>query len=167
MQTEKGLGTKALYFTLFRYQLTRTVVFNGIDDMTILLKQVMDAIEMACDSRTEFYDRKTGETVLLPDPIWTGESDEELKELLESEPDRFLRFPTKFEIHEYSIMESFVASLHAGKICDELTRAIRGKGAFRRFKDTIRYYGIEQLWYDYFSMYFRSCSLHQRMASSR
>lgn len=51
--------------------------------MTIRLQQVMDAIEMACDSYTEFYDAQTGETVSLPDPIQTGETDEELEELLE------------------------------------------------------------------------------------
>ncbi|MCD8021312.1 MAG: UPF0158 family protein [Clostridiales bacterium] len=27
--------------------------------------------------------------------------------------------------------------------------AIRGRGAFRRFKDGIYYHGIEQQWYDY------------------
>ena len=159
VQTEKGQGMRALFFTLFRYRLAGTVVFNGIDDMTILLKQVIDGIEMACDAYTEFYDRKTGETVSLPDPIWTGESDEELEELLDSEPDRFLRFPTKFEIHEYSIMENFTEALPAGKIRNELAQAIRGKGAFRRFKNTIRYYGIEQLWYDFLENAYREIAI--------
>lgn len=84
---------------------------------------------------------------------------EELEELLESEPERFLRFPTKFEIHEYRIMESFIGSLSAGKICKELTHTIRGKGAFRRFKNTIRYYGIEQLWYDYLGNAYREIAI--------
>lgn len=127
--------------------------------MTILLKQVIDAIEMACDSYTEFYDRKTGETVSLPDPMWTGEADEELEELLESESDRFLRFPTKIEIHEYSIMESFVVALPAGKVRNELAQAIRGQGAFRRFKSSLRYYGIEQLWYDYLENAYREIAI--------
>lgn len=82
--------------------------------MTIPLQQVIEAIEMACDSYTEFYDRETRETVSLPDPVQTGDADEELEELLETEPDRFLRFPMKFEIHEYSIMESFIEALPAG-----------------------------------------------------
>lgn len=127
--------------------------------MTIRLQQVMDAIEMACDSYTEFFDSQTGETVSLPDPIQTGETDEELKELLETEPDRFLRFPTRFEIHEYSIMESFIEALPSGRICNELAQAIRGRGAFRRFKDTIRYYGIEQLWYDYLENAYREIAI--------
>lgn len=125
----------------------------------IQLKQVIDAIEMACDSYTEFYDRETGETVSLPDPMWTGETDEELEALLESEPDRFLRFPTKFEIHEYSIMGSFMEALPAGKIRNELAQTIRGKGAFRRFKNTIRYYRVEQLWYDYLENAYREIAI--------
>lgn len=117
--------------------------------MTISLKQVVDAIEMACESYTEFYDTKTAETVSLPDPMWTGETDEDLEALLEAEPSRFLRFPTKYEIHEYRIMENFVKAMPAGKIQKELSNALRGQGAFRRFKNSIRYYEIEQLWYDY------------------
>lgn len=127
--------------------------------MTILLKKVIDALEMSCDSYTEFYDIQTGDTVSLPDPMWTGEADEELEALLESEPDRFLRFPTKFEIHEYRIMGSFIEALPAGKIRNELDQAIRGKGAFRRFKNTIRYYGIEQLWYDYLENAYREIAI--------
>ena len=127
--------------------------------MTILLQQVIDAIETACDSYTDFYDIETGETVSLPDPVETGESYEELEELLETEPGRFLRFPTKFEIHEYSIMESFVEALPAGRIRAELAQAIRGRGAFRRFKRSIHYYGIEQLWYDYLENAYREIAI--------
>lgn len=41
-----------------------------------------------------------------------------------------------------------MGDLPVGTIQNELAHAIRGKGAFRKFKDTIRYYGIEQQWYD-------------------
>ncbi len=117
--------------------------------MKIKLQVVIDAIEEATESYTSFYDTKTNKTIYLPDAFMTGETDEELLELLENEADRFLRFPTKYDIHEYSIMEAFVDYLPPGKIKSELINAIRGKGAFRRFKQSIRYHGIEQLWYDY------------------
>lgn len=128
--------------------------------MTIVLEQVINAIEMACDTYTEFYDIQTGETVLLPDPVWTGESNETLEALLEADPKRFLRFPTKYEIHEYGIMECFVDVLPAGKIRNELAQAIRGKGVFRKFKNAIRYYGIEQQWYDYLENAYRKIAIH-------
>lgn len=117
--------------------------------MKIKLQTVIDAIEQASDAYTMLYDTKTNETVYLPDVWITGETDEDLAELIEKEPERFLRFPTKYEIHEYSIMDSFVDDLPAGRIKSELAGAIRGKGAFRRFKQTIRFQGVEQLWYDY------------------
>ena len=105
--------------------------------MIIRLEQVLDAIETADDAFTYFFDTQTGETVFLSDPMITGESYEELEELIESSGDRFLRFPTKYDIHEYSIMENFVYSLPAGAARQELANAICGKGAFRRFKNGI------------------------------
>lgn len=119
------------------------------ENTKIKLQAVIDAIEEATESYTSFYDTKTKETVYLPDAFMTGETDEALLELLENEPVRFLRFPTKYDIYEYSIMEAFVDYLPPGKIKSELIGAIRGKGAFRRFKQSIRYQGIEQIWYDY------------------
>ncbi len=118
--------------------------------MKIKLKQVIDAIETANEVFTYFYDTETGETVYLQDEMITGERDEELEELIEnSSRDRFLRFPTKYDIHEYSIMESFIESLPPGAARQELAGAIRGRGAFRRFKNGIRFHRIEQQWYDF------------------
>lgn len=46
-------------------------------------------------------------------------------------------------------MGSFAEALPAREIRNKLARTIRGRGAFRRFKSSICYYGTEQLWYDY------------------
>lgn len=117
--------------------------------MMMKLQTVIDAIEQASEAYTILYDTKTNETVYLPDAYVTGETDEVLEELLDRDPKRFLHFPTKYELHEYSIMESFVDHLPPGRAKSELIRAIRGKGAFRRFKQSIRYHGMEQSWYAY------------------
>ena len=117
--------------------------------MKIKLQTVINAIEQASEAYLTYYDLKAKETVYLPDAWGTGETDEELAARIEQEPERFLPFPTKYENHEYSIMESFVDYLPPGKIKSELSGAIRGKGAFRRFKQSIRFHGIDQLWYDY------------------
>lgn len=104
--------------------------------MTIKLEQVIEAIEMSDDFFTSFWDTKTGET------------DEVLAAEIENDPKRFLRFPTKYEIHEYRIMEDFIEQLSPGKVQSDLSYSILGKGAFRRFKESIRYHGLEQQWYD-------------------
>ncbi len=49
---------------------------------------------------------------------------------------------SKYDIHEYNIMEDFVLSIDDNKLSDELYYAIKGKGVFRRFKDLIQRYGI-------------------------
>lgn len=91
--------------------------------------------------------RKTKETIYLADPMYTGETDEELAELIENSLGRFLRFPTKYDIHEYSIMQSFIEDMPDGAARREFAFAIRVEGAFRRFKNGIRYHGIEEAFY--------------------
>lgn len=127
--------------------------------MKIRLNQVIDAIETADDVFTYFYDTQTGETVYLQDELITGERDEELEELLENSRERFLRFPTKYDIHEYGIMEDFVYSLPAGVARQELANAICGRGAFRRFKNGICYHRLEQQWYDYRDQAYREIAI--------
>lgn len=128
--------------------------------MKIHLEQVIDMIETADDAFTYFYDTQTGETVYLQDEIVTGERNEELEELIENSPrGRFLRFPTKYDIHEYHIMESFVESLPPGAARQELANAIRGRGAFRRFKNGIYYHRIEQQWFDYRDQAYREIAI--------
>ena len=110
--------------------------------MTIPLKQVIQAIEEANEVFTSFWDKKTGKTVYLADPLMTDMTaeDEALVAEMENTPERFLRFPTKYEIHQYRIMEDFIDRLPPGKAQEELAYAIRGKGAFRRFKQSVRYH---------------------------
>ena len=50
---------------------------------------------------------------------------------------------------EYSIMERFCLSVDNEDIADDLCDTIRGRGAFRRFKDRIQAYGIAEAWYRY------------------
>ncbi len=118
--------------------------------MTIPLKQVIQAIEEANEVFTSFWDTKTGKTVYLADPLMIDMTeDKALAVEMENTPERFLRFPTKYEIHQYRIMEDFIDQLPPGRAQEELACAIRGKGAFRRFKQSVRYHGLEQRWYNY------------------
>lgn len=106
----------------------------------IMIKQVIQAIEEANEIFTSFWDTKTGKTVYLADPLMTDltEEDKALAAEMENTPERFLRFPTKDEIHQYRMMENFIDRLSSGKVQEELAYAIRGKGAFRRFKQSVR-----------------------------
>lgn len=108
---------------------------------------------------TSFWDPKTGKTVYLADTLITGEADDALSAETENAPERFLCFPTKYGIRQYRIMENFIAQLSTGKIQDELAHAIRGKCAFRRFKQFVRFHGLEQHWYNYLAEAYRELAI--------
>ena len=79
---------------------------------------------------------------------WETQYFQDVKRILADDAD-YLELPSRFDIHEYEIMERFCLSISNGKVRDVLLRKIRGSGAFRRFKDTIYQYGIENDWFKY------------------
>lgn len=111
------------------------------------LKVVIDAIESIMDEWQYYYDLKTHESICVSE--FGDFDDDEERELLDEEPDRFIRLPDKYEIHEYRIMEDFIESLPEGNNQNQLYRAIQGRGAFRRFKDSVKRMGIADQWYDF------------------
>jgi hypothetical protein len=67
-------------------------------------------------------------------PAWQEEEWEIAKRIAST--DRFLKFPIKSDVHEWSIMEAFSYSVESDRIREELLNALHGAGAFRYFKDT-------------------------------
>jgi len=128
---------------------------------TVRLNDIVDALEMQFDESSSFLDLDTGriETVshaLLreaeefgdaePDlPTWQKPEWEIAKRIVST--DRFQELPTKFEVHEWAIMQDFSRSVEPESISEDLLNAIHGPGAFRNFKDTLRRHGIEKAWF--------------------
>jgi hypothetical protein len=61
----------------------------------------------------------------------------------------YIELLTKYEVNEYEIMKDFYVKVSDQRQQDSLLRAIKGKGAFRRFKDKIIDFKIEDQWYSY------------------
>ncbi|MBW2370657.1 MAG: hypothetical protein JRH15_22525 [Deltaproteobacteria bacterium] len=131
--------------------------------LPVKLKDIIYEMEMQFDSHSYYLYKKTGEIVLVTDehysvaedeedishyPDWEQEAIQVAIDLLKSEED-YLPLPSQFEIHEYEIMEAFCLSLDDENLKDKMYRSIKGGGAFRRFKDNIYEYGIEQNWFQY------------------
>jgi hypothetical protein len=56
-------------------------------------------------------------------------------------------------------MERFIRRVEDDHLQDRLWHAIQGRGAFRRFKDTLaRYPALEERWYE-----FKAAQIEQRM----
>lgn len=118
---------------------------------TINLDEVADAMDQWSESTEEpLLDRETGHVVVVPDFDWTGVEDPELERAIEAEPDRFLPIP-RFETRlEYEWMAVFCESIGDAdaRAKDRIADALRGKGAFRRFKDVLyEYPALRERWF--------------------
>ncbi len=80
-------------------------------------------------------------------PEWEREGIELAKRI--NETDEYIALPSKWDIHEYSMMEDFCLSIENEKMRDVFLQAIRGKGAFRRFRDLADRFGLIDDWYKF------------------
>jgi Uncharacterised protein family (UPF0158) len=128
--------------------------------LIVSLRDVVEEMDLMTDEATAYINRKTGELITLtheelalaedPEeaedaPQWQKDLLPKAQEVLGSED--FIPLPSKFEIHEWSIMERFAQSLTDAAASDELDASIHGRGAFRRFKDAVHRLGFADEWY--------------------
>jgi hypothetical protein len=133
---------------------------------SVKLSDLILALEMPSEEFRHYFDRKTGAVVSVEETMlssledgeeedlddlaeWQKEEYEVAKEIVADDGSRFLPPPDKFEFHEYRVMEEFIRSLDDNEAANQLWCAIKGRGAFRYFKDTLHRLGIQQSWYDY------------------
>ena len=131
--------------------------------MKASLKDIVDALEFLTDEHFHFLDRQTGkvemvsrevlgiveESGTVEDALEWQDHEFEVAEAIFADWDRFEKLPTKYDVNEWEIMREFAESVEPEQLSDELQNAIRGAGAFRYFKDTLRRYRREKEWYAY------------------
>ncbi len=137
----------------------------------VSLNELAQEMQMTFDTMTTYFKRSSGEFIAVTDeyvraveeeeplddrPEWEQEAIRITGEVLSSENDGdYVPLPSRYDIHEYSIMESFCHTVKNTRIASDLFRSISGKGAFSRFKEAIRRHSIEQAWYKYKDEAFR------------
>lgn len=135
------------------------------------LKIIAEAIGAQFDEETAWFDRETGEVVVVSSaearaseenhpledyPEWQHEMIEVARKVINDKAGRYLALPSKWDFHEYDVMEEFCLSLENEEQSEYLLDAIRGRGAFRMFKDVIHKFEIQEDWYR-----FRDKVLHE------
>jgi len=130
--------------------------------LPVKLNDVVDALDEGGDQFSHHLDKRTGEIFMISNeemsaaeedeliseyPEWQRESILKAREILDSTD--FVQLPGQSDIHEYSIMERFALEYQDRRTSAELSRSVKGKGAFRRFKDTIHELGIQDEWYEF------------------
>ncbi|MDH3892111.1 MAG: UPF0158 family protein [candidate division Zixibacteria bacterium] len=125
----------------------------------VLLKDLVDGMQFQSDLAKSFLNTVTGKVVTITEDEFRavdnevnslGFSEEELKDARDVEKgEDYIALPSQFDTNEYKMLERFADSIDNQHHSDELLRALRGRGAFRRFKDTTYRLGIEKDWYTF------------------
>ena len=114
------------------------------------LRKVADEFTSISNEHQLFYNVETGEFDCYIDPIYTGLEDEWEK----FEDDCWIRCPCQRDLQEYDIMVDFTDNVTDPHNREMLYVALEGRGAFRRFKDTLHRTGLINQWYDFKFMAF-------------
>ncbi|HFU3705927.1 TPA: UPF0158 family protein [Streptococcus suis] len=116
--------------------------------MAVSFQDVVDSLQMISQGDKYYYDSHIDELVYLS----VGEFRIEFREGLEEEIEedvtgRFVRLPTYYDFNPYTFMELYISDLTDGDLSGRLSRAIRGRGAFRRFKNELERCDRLEEWY--------------------
>ncbi len=132
----------------------------------VKLKDIVDEMEMQMDEYHKYLNKETGEIVTVSTeelsiaeeseedddfseyPDWQQDSIKSALDVIENW-ENYIELPDKWEINEYDIIEEFCGSIKNDRISNALYSAIQGRGAFRRFKDAIIRFGVEDGWYKF------------------
>ena len=101
------------------------------------LDALVQAFESQLDSIHYYYDRDTGEVVMVSEEFGEGPGDAAGEDY---ESGRYLLVPPFTTNERFQIMEDFVESLPDETLVEELNQALIGKGAFQRFEEVLQRY---------------------------
>jgi len=131
--------------------------------MKIQLSSIVEGIEFQGLESHSYLDLRIGEVILIADEEvdaaesgddisghaeWYKEAIARAKDFLENQ-DQYLELPSKYDLHEYRIMENFVYTIPVEEQKEEMLNLIQGKGAFSRFKQGIERFLLKEKWYKY------------------
>ena len=130
---------------------------------SVRLSAIMEVIEIFSDELSSYLNKRTGEVITLSEeeisaaeegddlddyPEWQRENILMAREFLKNEKD-YLGLPTKDDLDEYRLMEKFSLSIEDPETSEILYDDIKGRGAFRRFKDALHRLNLTEEWYAY------------------
>jgi L-methionine (R)-S-oxide reductase len=143
------------------------------------LSEIIDGLDMQSDDVESYFNKKNGKLVHITETDRSEYEDydsfdedeteedflddrdnvpEEIRDVFENEDD-YLSLPSQHDIHEYDIMADFCGSVENKEQASQLQRAIKGSGAFRRFKDLVNELGIEERWYRFRTAAFKEIAV--------
>ena len=112
--------------------------------MMLDLNKVAGEFDIISSETRLFYNTETGEFDWYNDYMDMEDDGSE-----KFNDDAWIAAPNQRDLNEYSIMEDFIYTVSDSHKKELLSVAIEGRGAFRRFKDTLYRVDLVNEWYSY------------------
>jgi hypothetical protein len=126
----------------------------------VSLAALVEELEILGEGAHGFVNRRTGELYGTTSELlekaeeedeelldWEVEIVNKLREVLGSAD--WLELPARQSYEDYRLIEQFCLDRCEGRVQEDLLAAIVGRGAFRRFKDGLHRWGIQDEWYTF------------------
>lgn len=131
--------------------------------MKAKIQDIINAVDFDSDMSESYLNLKTGEVCMFTDEeISAAENNDDLSDSYEwyreaverakqfvANPDDYLSLPSKYDFNEYHIMEKFIERLSVSEQSEMMYHAIKGKGAFHRFKVMLERFALTSEWFKF------------------
>lgn len=114
----------------------------------VSLARIVAEIDMLGNEGTLYVNRETGEVFARTEFMEDAGFDEETLESLEEDV-AWVRVLSSHEINDFETMRRYTNRVAGPAASKELSEAMRGRGAYRRFRDVIHRRGLQKEWDEY------------------
>ena len=101
------------------------------------LKEAVQEFQMISDQIRVFYNTQTGEFDLITDFYGYIDDEDEDEDREKFDAEEWIQGPDRYDINAYGMMCDFTNSVSDPRKGELLAVALEGRGAFRRFRDTL------------------------------
>lgn len=128
--------------------------------MKIKLSELVDMFDEIPYFEHIVYDKKEDSFIFIDLNMMTmSEYEEVIDEIEQDEGERYYFLPNKYIFHDSEIIEEYIDEVDNEMIQEELEESFFGKEKYRRFKDTLKKYRLENDYYNYREKYLRNMAI--------
>ena len=128
--------------------------------MKVKLQELVDMFDSISDFEHIVYDKQENDFIFIDSNIMSmAEYEEIIDKIDRDEEDRYYYLPSTYEFHDSEVIEEYIGNIKNEYIQEELEESFYGRGKYRRFRDTLRKYRIEDDYYNFREKYLKDMAI--------
>ena len=127
--------------------------------MKLKLEELIDWFDEIQNYEYIVYDKKDNNFICIDLKMMSMQEYEELIDKIEEDEKERYYLPSLYVFHDSELIEEYINGVKNGKIQEELEDKFYGKGKYRKFKETLIEYGIEDDYYNFREKYLENMAI--------